>query len=78
LFPAGVYFALHGHVHLFEAIGFASDHSTAPFDLVWDIPQELASARFTAPWEGARKTARRCWQSHDGDRLRPPDAIEGN
>jgi hypothetical protein len=26
LFPLGVDVAMHGHVHLFEAIGFASDH----------------------------------------------------
>lgn len=58
LFAPGVELAMHGHVHLFEAIGFASDHPTTLVlgnsgDLAeGDLPEQLPAG--TSPAQGAR------------------------
>jgi hypothetical protein len=58
LFPDSVELALHGHVHLFEAIGFASDHPTtlvlgnSGSAAEGDLPARLPAG--TSPAQGAR------------------------
>jgi hypothetical protein len=80
-YPPGIHVALHGHVHDFQAINFASAHPATIVsgnggdNLDVALPDPLPGRQRAAPGttiDGSR--TRKLWLPGDGPRPRPPRA----